>query len=335
VRWAIVCAVLLTSATGEAQRSRRTPPPTPPPADAGDFWRDVIEPNGDRVNALLEKARESQRQLDHTYGYDYGDYSADQKVQVYRTMYRLARQARKLAPENTEVLAMLGQAADELGKTTEAIDALTAYVKLVGNDKAGAEITGRLGAIYLRLGERDTAIRYLRHSQANHTAQIHLANAFAARGEMTTAIDTLLAIMPTSFQPYAYGTQTEANMVAFALAVVYDRDEQRGAAFEILEKMQTQMQAHYLQNVLGEIAKLRFAPADDQHYFQALLYESTGQYIEARAAWALYAAAADAPWRTRALEHIAEIDRQRKKDPAFKPTQVPTTQTPPHRRRRP
>jgi hypothetical protein len=334
VRWAIVCAVLLTSATGEAQRSRR-PPPTPPPANAGDFWREVIEPNGDRVNALLEKARESQRQLDHTYGYDYGDYSADQKVQVYRTMYRLARRARKLAPDNTEVLAMLGQAADELGKTREAIEALDAYVKLVGTDKASSDITGRLGAIYLRLGERDTAIRYLRHSQGNHTAQIHLANAFAARGEMSAAIDTLLAIMPTSFQQYGYGTTTEANIVAFALAVVYDRDEQRGAAFEILEKMQTQMQAHYAQNVMSEIAKLRFAPADDQHYFQALLYESTGQYIEARAAWAHYAAAADAPWRSRALEHIAEIDRQRKKDPAFKPTQVPTQVNPHIRRRRP
>jgi tetratricopeptide (TPR) repeat protein len=235
--------------------------------------------------------------------------------------------ARKLSPDNLEVLALLGRCADELGKTKEAIEALEAYIKISGPDRAGPEITGRLGAIYLRLGERDTAIRWLRYAQGPATsgqnvhALVHLANAFAARGEVSAAVDTLVAAMPQSFNMYSY--MNEGTIVAFALAVIYDRDEQRGAAFEVLEKMQSQMQTAYSQTVSNDISKLRFAPAEDQHYYQALLYESVGHYIEARAEWALYAASTDSPWRARALEHIALIDKQRRIDPSNKPTQIP------------
>src|SRR6185503_6643651 len=51
------------------------------------------------------------------------------------------------------------------------------------------------------------------------------------------------------------------------------------------------------------------------YYYQALLYETLGDYTEARAEWALYAAIEDAPWRRRALEHIRAIDAQRSARP--------------------
>ena len=331
MRWAILCAVLGAAIPADAKRS--PPPEEAAPDQSGDFWREVVEPNGDRVRALLDKARQSLGSIENGYMGD-SDWAVDQRMKLYRDAYNLMKHARKLSPDNTDVLALLGRTADELGKTRESIEALEACVKLLGPDRAGAEVTGRLGSIYLRLGERDTAIRWLRYAQGplhaqNTHALVHLANAFAARGEISAAVDTLLAVMPQSFNMYNY--MNEGTIVAFALALIYDRDEQRGAAFEVLEKMQSQMQTAYAQTVSNDIAKLRFAPPEDQHYYQALLYESVGHYIEARAEWALYAASTDSPWRARALDHIAAIDHQRRTDPTKKPTQVPAA--PGHRPR--
>ena len=80
----------------------------------------------------------------------------------------------------------------------EAIEALQAAYEIAG-DKAGADITGRLGIIYLRLGKLDDAIRYLRVAQGAVMAGqpltahvlVHLSNALAMRGQMTEAIDVL------------------------------------------------------------------------------------------------------------------------------------------------
>jgi hypothetical protein len=59
-----------------------------------------------------------------------------------------------------------------------------------------------------------------------------------------------------------------------------------------------------LQNTWGLVD---FAPVEDLHYYNALLYEVMGNYVEARAEWALYAAMGGR-YRARALEHVAAID---------------------------
>ena len=59
------------------------------------------------------------------------------------------------------------------------------------------------------------------------------------------------------------------------------------------------------------MASLRFAPAEDQQYYRALLLEATDSYSDARAEWALYAAANGA-YAQRALDHIAAIDKRPK-----------------------
>ncbi len=289
-----------------------------------DFWLEVIEPNGTEVATVLGHARNVLRQVDDALASD-ADWAAEQRVKFYRDAYNLLRYARSLSPENTEVLSLLGRAADELGNTREAIEALEASVRILGIDAAGAEVTGRLGAIYLRLGERDTAIRYLRAahgpvSVSTAPALVHLASALAARGEITAAIETLQSVLTASTLGYS---GSESALVAFSLAVIYDRDEQRSAAFEVLDHMQAALPQQYWPQVHGELVKLRFAPAEDQHYYLGLLYESLGHYVEARAEWALYAATSDSPWRARALDHVAAIDAQRRAKPG-KPV-VPTT----------
>src|SRR5262249_9949678 len=114
--------------------------------------------------------------------------------------------------------------------------------------------------------------------------------------------------LPT--QTASYFTDA-VTLVSFALAVHYDRDEQRGAAFEVLDRMQAALQQELGPFVERSFAELRFAPAEDEYYYQALLYEALGAYAEAGVEGTLYAAVPDAPWRQRALEHVRGLDALR------------------------
>jgi hypothetical protein len=76
------------------------------------------------------------------------------------------------------------------------------------------------------------------------------------------------------------------------------------------------------------LAGLRFAPAEDQYYYQAMLYEAIGDDIGARAAWALYAAVPGAPWRGRALDHVQAIDALRRTARIGHPAPAPAPTAP-------
>ena len=295
---------------GEAKPAEPSQPPRDPSYSR--FWSEVVDPNGKEVTAILDKVEKVLQQPDAALQSD-TDWAVDQRQRYFDDAHALLVQARRLSPNNADVLAQLGRVADDLGKTREAIEALEASIRISGPENA-SKVTGRLGAIYLRLGKLDPAIRWLRLAQgplSPITAQslVHLANALALRGEMIRAIETLSNALPAHALGYY---QEDVTLASFALAVLYDRDEQRGAAFDVLEQLQTTLQAQYANQLQIQLARMRFAPAADQHYYQALLYESQSHYIEARAEWALYAASGDSPWRLRALDHVAAIDAQRK-----------------------
>jgi tetratricopeptide (TPR) repeat protein len=319
VRWASLVASLLTSglASGHAWATP-TAPPAPREDASADFWREVLEPHSATVTAIVVKARGA---LDMLVGPD-ADRAVDRRVRALADAYGMLRYARKLAPENPEVLGLLGTTADELGKTRQALEALEACVRIQGPERAGGNVTGRLGMIYLRMGRLDEAIRWLRHAQGpivpgdNAVAAVHLATALAARGQMPDALDVLSNALPAQTNYFT----DPVTLVSFALAVHYDRDEQRGAAFEVLDKMQATLQQEFAPLTQRALSAMRFAPPEDQYYYQALLYETLGDYTEARAEWALYAAIDDAPWRRRALEHIKAIDAQRTARPGAAPS---------------
>jgi len=281
-------------------------------AGATDFWREMIEPHSATVNAIVAKVRSSIDKLG-----DGPDASVDRRLRALGDAYGMLRYARKLAPENTDVLALLGSTADELGKTRQALEALEACIRIQAPERAGDGVTGRLGMIYLRMGRLDDAIRWLRYAQGpiaaadNAVAIVHLATALAARGQMPDALDALSNALPAQTNYFT----DPVTLVSFALAVHYDRDEQRGAAFEVLDRMQATLQQELGPFTQRALSAMRFAPPEDHYYYQALLYETLGHYTEARAEWALYAAIEDAPWRRRALEHIRAIDAQRSARP--------------------
>ncbi len=288
-------------------------PSDAPAARVVEFWSEVIEPNGAEVAVILGHARTMFRIVDDAAQAD-GESAVKARTKYFEDIYGMLRHARKLSPSNLDVLSLLGRAADELGKSREAIEALEMHVTVGGPERANAEAIGRLGALHLRQGNRDTAIRWLELAQGplraeNVHALLTLANALAARGDVTHAADLLRSSLP----PQALGYFTaETSLVMFTLAVIYDRDEQRAAAFEILDRLKLTLQAAFASQMQNVLTPVRWSPPEDQYYYQGLLYEVLDQFAEARASFALYAAAGDTPFRARALEHVRALDARRR-----------------------
>jgi tetratricopeptide (TPR) repeat protein len=315
--WLLLCVALAAGAEA-------SPPPEPPPArdpERRNLWRRITDPNGDEVRALVAKARLAMSRADAARAGE-EDWAIEQRLRFYRDAYHLTAHARTLAPDHLEALAAFARAAEELGRTAEAIEALERSAKLTGPDRASREVVARLGAMHLRAGDTERAIRWLRLAQGPVSplgsgleqayAIVHLATALAARGEVTAAIHAIANALPD--RPLGHVSH-ETTVLTFALAVLYDRDEQRSAAFEVLDHLQSTLLAQYLAQVQLELARMRFLPPEDLHYYRALLYESADRYVEARAEWALYAAAGRPTYRSRALDHIAAIDAQRRANP--------------------
>ncbi|MCX5743481.1 MAG: hypothetical protein NT062_13390 [Proteobacteria bacterium] len=314
---------VLLALSGTAAAEFEDPPQAPTPTE--DFWRDVIDPHAVEVDELVQKAQAAMNRADSSKSSDLDLGSQETRERVLVDVYNMMRYARRLSPRDPRVLVALGRAADELGRTRQAIEAFTMVTQLLGPEQAGGEATGRLGLIYLRQGQLDDAIRWLRIAQASpdrgdarssddlygwnarHT-QVHLATALALRGERHAAIEML----DRGDTRAAIYTGTRESLPQFALAVQLDRDDQRSAAFEILDRLQTGLQTAYATQIQNDLALFRFAPAEDAPYYLGLFYESIGAYTEARAAWALYAETGTPPFRRRALEHIAALDAQRR-----------------------
>ncbi|MGE0548886.1 MAG: tetratricopeptide repeat protein [Kofleriaceae bacterium] len=305
MRWLWITAIALAATRGNAQ------PRADRPDDHGEFWREVVEPHAVEVEALVDKTRRAMRVADER-SQAGAEWAVDQRMRYFQDSYGMMSYARTLSPHRPDVLILFGRAADELGKTDEAVAALEECVRAQGASKASVEATSRLGMIRLRMGDLDGAIRWFRFAQgplSSTTAQplVHLANALAERGDTVAAIDTLANAIPSQTQVFL---PQEITLLSFALAVIYDRDEQRSAAFDMLSRLQTTLSSSFYFSVHGALSAMTFTPAEDRYYYQALLYEAVGLYAEARAQWALYAASG-ATWRGRALDHIHAIDAER------------------------
>jgi tetratricopeptide (TPR) repeat protein len=330
-RWRILLPLALASPLALGARGDAKPrlePPAPRAREHPSVWSRITDPNGDEVRSLVAKARLAMRRADDAPAEE--DWAVDQRTRFYRDAYNLAAYARKLAPENLDALATFARAAEELGQTREAIAALELSAKLTGADKAATEVVARLGALYLRAGDTEQALRWLRLAEGPVSllvtgleqayAVVHLATALAARGDMAAALRTIADALP---QRSLGRVSDETTVLTFALAVLYDRDEQRASAFEALDRLQAALTTQYEPQLQSALVRMRFLPPEDLYYYRALLYESLDRYTEARAEWALYAAAGQPTYRGRALDHIAAIDAQRRATQGSKRLQQP------------
>jgi tetratricopeptide (TPR) repeat protein len=278
------------------------------PVSRGEFWREAVEPHASEVASILAKVREDFNTADSPPEPDPGGV---QRAHYYREALGMARYARRLAPENPSVLRAIAHAAERLGNSREALDALETAARLGGPERVGAGALGDLGALYVRLGRVDDAIKVLRAAQTASTGDseasttlVHLADALASRDQLSEAIDLLVSALPlASGQPFGY----DLTLAGFALAVMYDRNDQPAAAFDVIDHLQAQLAGQLSPTLQSAIGLVDLAPAEDQHYYAALLYEVMSNYVEARAEWAIYAAMGGR-YRCRALEHVAAID---------------------------
>jgi len=283
-------------------------------ADDHDFWADAVDPHGDEVRMILEKAVRAQKQAESFASYD-GDPTGLMRTRLLDDAYGMLRYARRLAPHNPAVLLALGEVADDGGRSLPALDALEAYVREV--DVPAAEAHARIGRIQLRLGHLRRAIRELQLAlaaspPADGVTSFYLAQALAASGRADRATQVLADAVDDLGSQY-YGV--EASTLVFALAVSYDQNEQLSKAYRTLDRLQNSLSSGYAAQLQQALGRLEFVPAIERHYWQGLLYETSGFYGEARAEWLNYAAAGPAaPYRDRALAHVAAIDRLRAAD---------------------
>jgi tetratricopeptide (TPR) repeat protein len=224
----------------------------------------------------------------------------------------MLRYARKLDPNQSDVLLMLGKVAEESGRPDAAIEALDAYnATLTTDETPNADAPLHLGRAYMRLGRWDDAVRQFRMAMQLGSpgygpaaaAGAYLGVALMNTGRIADAIEALL---PAAQNQNWY--QAETMQEGLTLAVAYDRDEQLSSEFTLLDSIQQQLTGSYPQYVQQGLLPMEFVPSYDQHYYYALFYESQGYLAEARTEWMHYAEVPDAPYRGRALDHVKAID---------------------------
>ncbi|MCE9573565.1 MAG: hypothetical protein K8W52_10450 [Deltaproteobacteria bacterium] len=277
----------------------------PARADDRDYWADLVDPHGDEIRLITDKAAQLQGQASNLALYD-SDPTGVQRARLLDDAYGMLRYARRLAPHNATVLLALGRVADDGGRVAAAVEALEAYTR--ETDAVLPDASLRLGKLYLRLGDPERAVRSLRGVRADTSGgagPLYLAAALTAAGRVDDATDALDRLVGG---PNA--SVSDMPVLWFALAVTYDRDEQLSAAYRVVEQLQSAMGTEYGRQLQQSITAIDFVPALDRRYYQAFLYETAGYLTEARAEWLNYAAGgARAPFRGRALAHVAEIDR--------------------------
>jgi tetratricopeptide (TPR) repeat protein len=314
LRSAAALAAVLGFAT--LARADSIAPPSSYSVPEQEFWEQAIEPHGADVRVVIDKATLIIQQLPYLNDSDPTGLIRQRAVDDGIGMLRYAR---RLDPKNTEVLRNLGTLADEGGQTELALTAFDEYMEEIDDDsKIPSDVYMRLGRIHARLREYDEAVHALRKSlvanvntggyyfqySQGHTL-VALSSSLAASGRLADAIDTLKTYL-TRIQYYGDEPSVQAG---FALAVAYDRDEQRSNAFEMLDLLINASQGSYGVVAYSALSRLSFTPAIDQHYYYALLYESLGYLSEARTEWQAYARGGDeALFRGRALDHVESID---------------------------
>lgn len=298
---------------GLAHADRYYPEPTTASGPKDEFWREVVAPHGDEIAMIIGKVGTGWSYATQCNTSDC-DVTGENKAKLLDELYGMLRYARRLDPRQTDVLMWLGQVAEESGRSAAAVEAYQAYfAELDPDTNPPVDHYVRFGRAYLRLGRWEDGIRQFRAGMGGGYGQAaavgYLGNALMNTGRIADAVDTL-APHANVQNPW----DTFALQPVLTLIVAYDRDEQINRAYEMLDALQMQLTSSYLQYVQQAISMMSFVPAYDVHYFQALFYESQGLFLEARTEWLTYAQSEGAPYRGRALDHVAAIDELRKKE---------------------
>lgn len=219
--------------------------------------------------------------------------------------------ATRLMPDHMEVVALLAQVEEASGRETQA---LALYQKVMDSkDPIPGDVCVRHGLLLVRVNQLEQGVQALRacvdlpvqlslHSanSARTVALVHLANLYADQGRITAA---------TSLLGHYTSAASPDLLAMFALAVVYDKDEQISRAWATLDTLKSQQQRILTMTLVRSLEPLAFVPAADRHYYLALLYEAGDYLAEARQEWHNYLRNRDqSRYARRARQHIEAID---------------------------
>ncbi len=277
-----------------------------------DFWGWLIDPHKTEVDAILRLAHENwQQAAADAVDLDAGSRSpgrAERRRRLLADAEGMLKYALRLAPGRAEVLRELALVQDE-NEVPAAQQTLERYLAAEIPERISAEPRIRLGRWYARQRRFSDATVQLRlalgspatepglRSQALHL----LATVLMQSDRLAEAIDLLQSATATGPVP----------QTVFALAVAYDRDEQITRALETLESMRA-MTSPPFSDALVQHENRRpvvFVPAWERHYYAALQCELLGFLPEARSEWQAYIRVDEAPYRERARQHLALVDR--------------------------
>lgn len=215
-----------------------------------------------------------------------------------------------LQPDNQTALETMAMVQEASGRTTAALVYYKAAFRRTDRTPMSTEACVMYGVLLARTGQRARAMDVLRRcvnlnnplelvaNVSRTTGLLALSNLYAAEGRLEDAIELLVRER----------AERETGILAFALAVLCDKDSQLNRAFELLN-YQRQMDERFTLTLARELGTHKFVPTDDHHYFTALLLEARGSLPEAREEWHHYIRSADnARFVARARQHIEAID---------------------------
>ena len=309
-----LAALLAAPALARAEEPDRAPLPG---KHGRDFWSWLGDGHRPEVDLILRKAGANKAQALHSTPFDpyqgYDPARAAMRERLLADAEGMLRYARRLAPDNLDVLRELALVSDENGRPG-ARALLERYLEREAPERAAAEARLRLGRWYARERRWREAVVQLRlalggrpaDARTAATARVLLASIYMQTNRLGEAIELLRGALvggPGIGYPPDYATP-------FALAVAYDRDEQITLAHETLERLAA-MGPEALSMALGDGqgGRISLVPPEERHYFAALQYEVLGLLVEARAEWQAYLRWEQAPYRARARQHLAAVDR--------------------------
>jgi tetratricopeptide (TPR) repeat protein len=277
-----------------------------------DFWGWLMDPHKTEVDDILRLARENWQQaaLDAA-DFDTGSRSpgrSERRRRLLADAEGMLKYALRLAPGRADVLRELALVQDE-NEVPAAQGTLERYLAAEIPERVSAEPRVRLGRWYARqrrFSDATVQLRLALGSPAGEAAMrsqaLHLlATVLMHSDRLAEAIDLLESAASSSGNP----------QTVFALAVAYDRDEQITRALETLEGMRAMSSPAFI-DVLVQQENRRpvvFVPPWERHYYAALQYELLGYLPEARSEWQAYIQVEEAPYRDRARQHLALVER--------------------------
>lgn len=272
------------------------------------FWQRMSISNDREIQDALSQAKELYQSAQKPIQDDEDD---ELRIRMLREARGMLRFALGLKPDHREVLERLAMVEQAAGRLQPA---LTLYERVFGatdKDPMSSEACTRYGRLLARAGQRSRAIAvmrrcirldsvlgyYGRHIQWT-AAVLNLGNLYAAEGRIEEAIALLV-------RERAART---TGILSFALVVLCDKDHQLNRAYELLHQHK-QADERFVHNLARDLDTMEMVPAEDRHYFMALLLEARGSLPEAREEWHHYVRSGDqAHFAERARQHIEAID---------------------------